>query len=104
MAFIDQLTLAQDLTFRGRVKMAMLTAALQIANESSSDGLSQQYHQLRQQLAFQVIANPDTAERFSYTIVTNAAITGDSSDGDIQFTVNSDWDALAGIPASMRVA
>jgi hypothetical protein len=44
-----------------------------------------------------VLADPTGwAPRFALAVVTNPVITVASSDSDIQFTVNSVWDAIAG--------
>jgi hypothetical protein len=98
MDFTEQLTLAQDPAFRGRVKMAALTAALSIVAEPVTVA-SQEYHRLRQALAFGVVADPSSVmDRFSFAVACNVAITADSTDSDIQYTVNQVWDAMAGIP------
>lgn len=99
MAFADQMTLARDETFRDRVTIAVLTAAKDITAESVTPA-SIGYHQQRQGLAFAMIQQPNAAaDRFAYLVATNVAITAASSDNDIQFTVNSLWDAVAGIAA-----
>jgi hypothetical protein len=38
------------------------------------------------------------ARRFALAVATNGVITYESIDGDIQFTVNSVWDTIAGAP------
>lgn len=102
MAFTDQMTLAVDQTFKDRVTMAALIAAQQIASEAVAAN-QLQYHTQRQNLAFAVINDPTgMASRFAYSVAANPAITSESSDSDIQFTVNSNWDALAGIPSSLK--
>jgi hypothetical protein len=98
MAFTDQLTLANDLEFKGRVKLAALTAALDIAHEAATLATID-YHRQRQSLAFTTISDPEVVTaRFAYAVAANPAITASSSDSDIQYTINTVWDAVAGIP------
>ena len=98
MAYIDQATLAADATFSSRVKVAMMTAAVQIAAEAKG-GNSETLFDKRQQMAKLVLQSGGTAtlQWFIWAVVTNAAVTGSSLDSDIQFTVNSMWNAIAGV-------
>lgn len=102
MAFTDQAALAVDTTFRSKVRVAVMTAAVQIMGESHS-GLEDQHFNKRQSLAYQVIlsagANP-YLDMFAWAVVTNTAITSSSTDSDIQFTVNSVWDDVSGVLVS----
>lgn len=94
MAYIDQYTLAQDPTFRSRVEMAMIIAAIQISAEDPTT----EYHQQRAQYAQACLANPvSCAANFALGVASNPVITAQSSDSDIQFTVNSQWNAYAGV-------
>jgi hypothetical protein len=99
MAYTDQATLADDATFRSRVRVALATAAVQVAGEAKS-GYSDVQYGKRQALAYDVLkaaANGLLLEAFIWTTVANPAITGASSDSDIQFTVNSSWGDIAGV-------
>lgn len=83
-------TLAVNQVFRQRVKSATIIAANQLAADTS---------QLSYLLSYcnQIITNPDGGwiASMAYQVVSNPAITYDSSDGDIQFTVNSNMDKVA---------
>lgn len=92
MSFIDQFQLAQDGEFIGRVTMAMQKSANAIYSEApSTPG-----HTQRAQFAVGVLAQPQTKGRqYSFSVASNPSITSESSDNDIEFTVNSMWDAWA---------
>lgn len=97
MALADQATLARDETFRQRVAVAAVIAATQIAGEARQDGDYDAYYRAREGLAVDVLSNPEGfAIRFAYAVAANPVITADSNDGDLQYTVNSVWDDVAG--------
>lgn len=104
MAFSDQVALAHDAAFRSRVRMAVVTAAVQAAGESQGQLLAGAYLK-RQNLASRVLMAAGLGERgdvldmFVWATTQNAAITAASSDSDIQFTVNSVWSDCAGVTA-----
>lgn len=83
-------TLAVNAVFRQRVKSATVNAANQIAADTSQPSYLLQY-------ANQIITNPDGGwiSGMTYQVVANPAISYESSDGDIQFTVNSNMDKCA---------
>ncbi len=96
MTLETQFALAQDQTFVQRVTVAMMQAAIAIANESAAAP----NHALRARHAARVLNEPEHfAPGFALGVVSNAAITAESTDSDIQFTVNSNWDAFAGTSA-----
>ena len=101
MAYTDQATLAADATFRSRVRVAMITAGVQIAAEAKGAQDSTVY-QKRQALVADVLPGGGAAmlDAFTWAVTSNAAIVTGSADGDIQFQVNSVWNALAGIFAA----
>lgn len=99
MAFIDQINLAKDPDFQGRVQFAVLTAAIQIANEVQGNQSGTTFD-LRQALARSAITGGINASGWALLISTNPAITVNSTDGDIQFTVNSMFNAMAGVTAA----
>lgn len=99
LAFTDQAALAANSTFRDRVRVAVATAAVQIMGEAEGS-YSDTHFGKRQSLAYQVLqtaASGALLEAFVWATVANAAVTDASSDSDIQFTVNSAWDDLAGV-------
>jgi hypothetical protein len=62
-------------------------------------------HALRAKLALEVLRNPGNwARPIAAAVVTNAAVTAESTDSDLQWTVNSLWDALAGIVLEPELA
>jgi len=101
MAYTDQAALAADATFGGRVRVAMVTAAIQVAAEAQGSQDSAVYAK-RQILANAVLLNSGSSylDVFAWAVAENAAITGSSVDGDIQFQVNSVWNAVAGVRAA----
>lgn len=97
MAFTDQATLADDPAFRAKVRVATVTAAKDILGEAKG-GFSDTKFGKRQSLADQVITNSGSfVDRFAWAVAASPAISAGSSDSDIQFTVNSVWDDLAGV-------
>jgi hypothetical protein len=95
--YTSAFTLAQDPTFRGRVEIAMVTAAIAIMAEAST----MPGHPNRVVFAAAVLSAPDTyVARFTLAVVQNVAIASNSTDSDIQFTVNSVFNALAGLPSN----
>lgn len=86
--------LAMHPGFRDRVRIAMITAAIDIGAEEN-DG--SEYRRLRRAHAVNVLIDQDLwAQRYAWVVADNVAISFTSSDSDIQFTVNSRWDAVAG--------
>lgn len=83
-------TLAVNQVFRQRVKSATIIAANQIA-ASTTDSV------WNYTLANEIIKNPDGGwiSSMTYQVVANPAISYESSDGDIQFTVNSNFEKVA---------
>jgi hypothetical protein len=91
----DAAYLAGHPEFIDKVKAATVLAATQVAQETSD--VTTDYHRLRRALSVNVLQDPEGwARRFSIAVATNAVITKDSSDSDIQFTVNSMFSAFAG--------
>ena len=96
MTLATQYALARSPDFMARVAIAMIQAAIAISNESSAVN----NHALRARHAARVLNEPEHfAPGFALGVASNPAITAESSDSDIQFTVNSNWDAFAGTSA-----
>lgn len=94
MGFSEQHALATDEEFIKRVKMAMVKSAIYIANEDTATA----GHAQRAQYAQAALANPESAARnMAYGVASNAVISAESSDSDIEFTINSVWNAYAGV-------
>lgn len=100
MSFTDQATLAADTSFQLKVRVAVVTAAKDVMGEDKGS-MSDTVFGKRQQFAFQVInSSLGYLDRFVWAVVANPVITNASSDSDIQFTVNSLWDDLAGVTST----
>lgn len=96
MALTDQADLATAPGFRRRVLVAAMQAARDVAAEAPSGDESKDLK--RAQLAAQILNNPGGYEdRWAWAVAANGAITYASPDSDIQWTVNSLFDAMAGV-------
>lgn len=96
MALADQAQLARFPAFQDRVLLAAVQAARDVAAEPVSDDPARD--NLRATLAANLLANPTAyAERFAWACAANPAVSFTSSDSDLQYTVNSVWDAIAGV-------
>jgi hypothetical protein len=94
VAFADMAYLAEHPGFRDRVRIAMISAAVDVGAEEN-DG--SEYRRLRRAHAVNVLQNQDVfAHVYAWVVAANVAISFASNDGDIQFTINSRWDAVAG--------
>lgn len=93
MSFSTQYALATDPTFIAKVAVAMTKAAVAVASEASTTA----HHGARATFAKNVLHDPlGYAPKVALAVVSNAAITSESDDGAIEFTVNSMWDAFSG--------
>lgn len=105
MTFADQVELVNDQAFRDKVTMAMVVAAQQFISETRNTPGYGDYYARREGLAAAVIAAPSgLVDRFVWNVAANPAVTAQATDNDIQFTVNTHWDDIAGIPAADRPA
>jgi hypothetical protein len=90
--------LAESPSFQRKVRAAMVSAAKDVAAEAISQSDPTRSQQ-RRGLALNVFADVEKFTRvFAILVATNPVITTTSADGDLQFTVNSVWDAVAGVP------
>jgi hypothetical protein len=93
---IEQAQLARHAGFRDRVLICAVQAAVNVAAEAPSG--DQRKDSLRATLATNVMNDPlGHVDRFAWATAQNAAITYESADGDLQWTVNSLWDGMAGV-------
>ena len=94
MSFAEQINLAITPAFVARVQAAMVKAAIAVSSEDPST----EAHSTRVQWATQVLRDPaHYAARMAFGVAANPIITAESSDSDIEFTVNSVWNAYAGV-------
>ena len=91
--FTDQYDLATNNGFIKRVGMAMVKAAVAVCAETYTDDTP-----ARATWATQVLRDPEHyARKMAFGVARNNVITVESSDADIEFTVNSIWNAYAGV-------
>jgi hypothetical protein len=95
-ALSDITDLATWAPFTRKVQAAMILAATQVAAEIPD---SSPRSTARRALSQNVFSDLDGyTARFGIAVATNPVITYESADSDIEFTVNSVWDAIAGAP------
>lgn len=93
MGFSEQFSLSQDQAFIRRIQHTIVKTAVAVVSEAGTVN----NHASRTTFATAVCRNPEAyANQYSQAVTTNGAITAASSDSDIEFTVNSMWDAFAG--------
>ena len=99
MDFLGQIELAENGEFQARVRQAVITAAIAIlADRPANTPQAIDLHKRRTALASKILTDPLSSQRaWSYAIVSNVAIDGDSTDSDIQWTVSAMWNAMAGV-------
>lgn len=94
MSFVTADNLAHDSIFLQKVRVAITTAA--VAVQAEDPGTAN--HTNRTNYAKLVLNSPDAyLQPFSNAAVANVAISAASTDSDIQFTINSIWNAMAGM-------
>ena len=105
MSFIDAFELAQNEAFVQRVQQAMVKSAIAVSAESPSDPANLVLDAARLSYATTVLRDPPrNARLMAFGVVTNGTITAESSDSDIEFTVNSMWSAYSGVNPNTLVA
>ncbi|WHT21027.1 hypothetical protein N8J89_08150 [Crossiella sp. CA-258035] len=78
-----------------RVRAAIVKAAVAVANENDA---GTNVSTLRHALATNVLLDSQTyAMRFAWAVATNPSVELNSPSGDIEYTANSMWNAVAGI-------
>lgn len=93
MTLEEQYAVAVTTAFANKVGQAMIAAAIAVQAEAGNTA----NHVNRANFAALVLRDPGNYQSaFARACVTNAAITGASSDNDIQFTVNGHWNAFSG--------
>lgn len=92
MDFLERAQLANDGDFKRRVEIAVIKAAISIMNEDDTTA----NHADRVAFArFALHYGDQAAHRMARGVVANVAITAESTDSDIEYTVNSMWDGYA---------
>lgn len=93
----DTADLVQWPAFQRKVAAAMVSAAVAVGNEAVSSPPTETQRR-RHALSANVLREPGVwALNFAWAVAQNPVVNYSSSDNDIQFTVNSVWDAVAGV-------
>lgn len=97
MALSDDYTLANDATFRQKLRIAICSIALDVAGESPTS--QNVVDEKRSALATAVLKDGAEAavEAFSYPAVASGALTGQSTDQEIKNRLSAIWNDLAGV-------
>lgn len=95
MAFTDQLLVYENPEFKARVRMAVTIAGKDVMGETQG-AMSDTEFNKRQALASGILNNVVSAD-WAFLVASNPVITLDSTDSDIQFTVNSLFSDVAGV-------
>jgi hypothetical protein len=91
-SYADRAVLATDPVFRGRVAFAVLEAASNVLADTTPAS------RRNYKFAGRILLEPNSGffvDQFTFAVLTNPVISGDSSDSDIAFTVNSQFAKLA---------
>ena len=97
MSYATQAALAVDTAFRDRVRVAMVTAAIFITNDTKG-GRTDTVFNKRVAFAYQVLCNSNGyLDRVTWAVIANPAITAASTDTEIQQEVRSLWSGLSGV-------
>lgn len=97
MALTDLFTLANDVTFRQKLRIAVCKTALNVAGETPSNSFARD--EKRNQLAVAILSDGAAAklEAFAYAAASFGSLTAVSTDSDIEFVVSSIFNDLAGV-------
>lgn len=98
MAAIDNYNNALDPDFQKRVASLVVKAAANVAGEAQG-GMSLVKFTKRANLATLILGSQpgDYVFRWALGVTREGVVTPASSDGDIEFTINSLWDDFAGV-------
>ncbi len=98
MSLINAAAFANNPDLIGPLVIAVTTASVNIMNEDPGTD----HHRSRVELARKILANPrGEANRFRFAVATNPTLIAhedmESAVGDLQYVVDSVYDAMAGI-------
>jgi hypothetical protein len=99
MTFLEQVARAENADFQMQVRQAAVTHAIEVmalvpANTPEDIELQRK----RAALAREVLLDSNRLARaFAPAVASNAALVEEFTDSDLQYTLNTYWDALAGI-------
>ena len=99
MTFLEQAARAESGDFQMQVRQAAVTRAVEImglAPENRPEDI--EAHRKRAALAREVLLDGNRMARaFSPAVSANPGLTDEFTDSDLQYTLNTYWDAFAGI-------
>lgn len=94
MSFLEQYQLAIDPEFIARVEIALCKSSVAVNSEPPETV----GHDVRVKYSKRVLDAPASAgAAAAVTVAAQPAINADSTDDDIEFTINACYDALAGV-------
>jgi predicted RecB family nuclease len=99
MTFLEQVTRAENGEFQMQVRQAAVTRAIQIMDLAPTNTPEDiEAHRKRTALAREVLLNANQLARaFAPAVASNPGLAETYTDGDLQYTLNTYWDAFAGI-------
>jgi hypothetical protein len=96
MAYSGDDTLSSDAVFSGRVRMAMVKAAQNVASEART--VRNAVDQKRNALAVKVLNDPASqVVRFVHGAIVAGALVSASTDAQIDTAVSAIWNGIAGV-------
>ena len=112
MTFNEQINLAQHGDFKRQVKMAIIKSALDIAGETPASPANVPLDDARHALAVNIFADIAVGDsiwltRFAYACAANnnlVAAQTSNTDADVQFTVNTIYNDMAGVSGAVAGA
>lgn len=100
MTFLEQAMLAEDGEFQARVRQAAITNAVAVlADAPANTPQAIEAHTKRATFATLILRDPTSHQRaLAMSVASNPGLTGGAApDVDIQYTVNTMWDAWSGV-------
>jgi len=97
MAAIDNYELALDPDFRKKVRSLMLKSALAVSGESDTNKQDAFIRKRANAANFTIYNQTNAMDILSHLVAAGGALTGVSTDNDIEFTINSVWDDYSGL-------
>lgn len=99
MTFLEQVARAENETFQMQVRQAAVTRAIEImALVPTNTPEDIELQRKRAALAREVLLDSNRLARaFAPAVASNPALADPFTDSDLQYTLNTYWDALAGI-------
>lgn len=99
MDFLEQVVRAEDGNFQMQVRQAAVSRAIQVmalASDNTPEAIEE--HRKRAALAREVLLDSNRMARaFAPAVASNPGLGETYTDSDLQYTLNTYWDAFAGI-------